>query len=282
MDGYTEIVGNTFPVRAELRLLGCRWDGNGKKWWAPQAKAQQAQAMVRSANGRHQNAAVARQPAAGRQPVDNTATGGLKEALALLARLQQVLAGLLEQAESEARVREASPDYAQPRSGRTRGRTQALGPTALAGVLDVEGPDAGCAARTARCVRGLDHPHGASRKPLPPIPGDRREGRLGFSQGGRTPPLHPGGASATSRRRGDRVPGAAGQPAPRWAEAWATDGSRAESPRRVDRAPGALHRFRLFHGGPSRSGRPPGGRGGRHLRIVPMVLSLLMLTVPRL
>ena len=65
----------------------------------------------------------------------------------------------------------ANPDHAQLRSGQTWGRVQALGPTALAGVLDVEGMNAVCAARTAPGVSGLDRPCGTSLKPLPPIPG---------------------------------------------------------------------------------------------------------------
>jgi len=70
-----------------------------------------------------------------------------------------------------------SPDYAQPWSGKMLGRVQTPGPRALAGMLDVEAVGAVCAARTARCVRGLDLPHGARRKPLPPIP--RGTGRRG-------------------------------------------------------------------------------------------------------
>jgi hypothetical protein len=81
-----------------------------------------------------------------------------------------------------------SPDYAQPRSGKMLGRVQTLGPRALAGGPDVEGPDAVCAARTARCVRGLDRCHRASPKPLPPIPGGTG-GRGDLASAGAEAPL---------------------------------------------------------------------------------------------
>ena len=51
------------------------------------------------------------------------------------------------------------------------GRGQTLGPTALAGGPNGEEMDAVCAAKTAPGVSGLDRSPGASRKPLPPVPG---------------------------------------------------------------------------------------------------------------
>jgi hypothetical protein len=40
------IKGNTYPVRRELRALGCDWDKAGKCWLAPDAVAEQAKSLV--------------------------------------------------------------------------------------------------------------------------------------------------------------------------------------------------------------------------------------------
>jgi hypothetical protein len=42
------IVGNTFPVREELRAMGCEWDRRAQLWYAPKDKAAAAQKLVSS------------------------------------------------------------------------------------------------------------------------------------------------------------------------------------------------------------------------------------------
>ena len=43
------LVGNTFPVRVQLRAMGCKW--TGLEWRAPEEVAEQAQALVDSQPG---------------------------------------------------------------------------------------------------------------------------------------------------------------------------------------------------------------------------------------
>lgn len=41
--------GNTYPVREQLRALGCRWDASSQVWMAQPSKAAQARALVAAA-----------------------------------------------------------------------------------------------------------------------------------------------------------------------------------------------------------------------------------------
>lgn len=43
------ITGNTYPVRAELRALGGKWNPDAKAWEMPDDKADQARAIVAAA-----------------------------------------------------------------------------------------------------------------------------------------------------------------------------------------------------------------------------------------
>lgn len=50
------IVGNTFPVKEQLKALGGRWDPTANGWRVPADKAEEAQALVASAPvARHQS-----------------------------------------------------------------------------------------------------------------------------------------------------------------------------------------------------------------------------------
>lgn len=40
------ITGNTYPVRAQLKTLGARWDAAAKGWLVPDEKAEQARRLV--------------------------------------------------------------------------------------------------------------------------------------------------------------------------------------------------------------------------------------------
>lgn len=40
------ITGNTYPVRAQLKTLGGRWDSVAKGWLVPDDKAEQARKLV--------------------------------------------------------------------------------------------------------------------------------------------------------------------------------------------------------------------------------------------
>lgn len=42
------IVGNTYPVKDQIKALGGKWDAEAKGWRVPVAKAEQAQALVDS------------------------------------------------------------------------------------------------------------------------------------------------------------------------------------------------------------------------------------------
>ncbi|HOE18643.1 MAG TPA: hypothetical protein PLU95_09290 [Syntrophales bacterium] len=48
------IVGNTFPVREELRAMGCEWDRRAQLWYAPKSQAEAAQKLVSSRRCRKQ------------------------------------------------------------------------------------------------------------------------------------------------------------------------------------------------------------------------------------
>lgn len=43
------ITGNTYPVKDQLRALGGRWNADAKAWMVPEAKADEARALVNSA-----------------------------------------------------------------------------------------------------------------------------------------------------------------------------------------------------------------------------------------
>ncbi len=52
------IVGNTFPVREELRAMGCEWDQRAQLWYAPKSQAAAAQKLVSSCRRRAAMAAA--------------------------------------------------------------------------------------------------------------------------------------------------------------------------------------------------------------------------------
>lgn len=41
-----ELRGNTYPIRQQLKALGCRWDKERRIWLAPPEAAKQAQDLV--------------------------------------------------------------------------------------------------------------------------------------------------------------------------------------------------------------------------------------------
>ena len=43
------ISGNTYPVKAEIKALGGRWDGEAKVWRVPAEKAEEARKLVADA-----------------------------------------------------------------------------------------------------------------------------------------------------------------------------------------------------------------------------------------
>ena len=43
------VVGNTYPVKDQIKALGARWDAANKGWRVPAAKAAEAQALVAGA-----------------------------------------------------------------------------------------------------------------------------------------------------------------------------------------------------------------------------------------
>ncbi len=45
----TLIVGNTYPVKDQIKALGGRWDAVAKGWRVPSEKAKEAQALVAGA-----------------------------------------------------------------------------------------------------------------------------------------------------------------------------------------------------------------------------------------
>jgi len=45
----TAISGNTYPVRAQLKALGGRWDPDQKAWMVPDDKVEQARQLVAGA-----------------------------------------------------------------------------------------------------------------------------------------------------------------------------------------------------------------------------------------
>ncbi len=40
------ITGNTYPVRDQLKAMGCRWNAAAKAWEAPESVAEKAAALV--------------------------------------------------------------------------------------------------------------------------------------------------------------------------------------------------------------------------------------------
>lgn len=45
----TKLVGNTYPVKDQIRALGGRWDAAEKAWYVPDARADEAAALIASA-----------------------------------------------------------------------------------------------------------------------------------------------------------------------------------------------------------------------------------------
>jgi hypothetical protein len=45
------VIGNTFPVRAQLKALGARWDPRERVWRVPPQHADEARAVVATARG---------------------------------------------------------------------------------------------------------------------------------------------------------------------------------------------------------------------------------------
>lgn len=43
------IIGNTYPVKEQLKALGGRWDADQRAWMVPAEKAEQARSLVTSA-----------------------------------------------------------------------------------------------------------------------------------------------------------------------------------------------------------------------------------------
>jgi hypothetical protein len=41
-----QLSGNTYPVKDELKALGCKWDADAKCWTAPADKADEARAVI--------------------------------------------------------------------------------------------------------------------------------------------------------------------------------------------------------------------------------------------
>lgn len=49
MTGMTLIVGNTFPVKDEIKAMGGKWDNEARGWRVPNAVAEEAKALVAAA-----------------------------------------------------------------------------------------------------------------------------------------------------------------------------------------------------------------------------------------
>lgn len=45
----TNVSGNTYPVRDQIRALGGKWNANAKAWQVPDERAEEAKALVASA-----------------------------------------------------------------------------------------------------------------------------------------------------------------------------------------------------------------------------------------
>ena len=56
MEATTLIVGNTFPVKDEIKGLGGRWDNDAKGWRVPADKAAEALAIVEKGSSTGQTA----------------------------------------------------------------------------------------------------------------------------------------------------------------------------------------------------------------------------------
>lgn len=56
------LVGNTYPVKAEIKALGGHWDGDRKAWWVGTAKASEAEALVAQLAGNGSATATAATP----------------------------------------------------------------------------------------------------------------------------------------------------------------------------------------------------------------------------
>ena len=56
------IVGNTYPVREQLKALGGRWDNAAKGWRVPSEKAAEARALLPAAPVRHASSRPRRAP----------------------------------------------------------------------------------------------------------------------------------------------------------------------------------------------------------------------------
>lgn len=45
------VVGNTYPIKDQLKAAGCHWDGDRKQWWIGAAKAAAIDAIVGKVDG---------------------------------------------------------------------------------------------------------------------------------------------------------------------------------------------------------------------------------------
>lgn len=46
---WRAVRGDTYPVREELKALGCRWDRDTGLWWAPPDLLREAEDLVENA-----------------------------------------------------------------------------------------------------------------------------------------------------------------------------------------------------------------------------------------
>lgn len=45
------VLGNTYPIKSQLREAGCSWDGDRKQWWIGTSKREELEALLAGLNG---------------------------------------------------------------------------------------------------------------------------------------------------------------------------------------------------------------------------------------
>src|SRR5690554_3443090 len=48
------VTGNTYPIRSQLKDIGCHWDGDRKQWWIGTAKVKQVEELLAGASSQPQ------------------------------------------------------------------------------------------------------------------------------------------------------------------------------------------------------------------------------------
>lgn len=51
------VAGNSFPIKDQLKSIGCKWDGETKQWWIGTAKRAELEAVINNAGTTQEQAA---------------------------------------------------------------------------------------------------------------------------------------------------------------------------------------------------------------------------------